>query len=59
MLGLLDQMEAENPEDPALVPKARMFELNVAQAIFPYSSMTGLADLWGVGLRLCQVCTSV
>ena len=22
MLGLLDQMEAENPEDPALAPKA-------------------------------------
>lgn len=25
MLGLLDQMEAEHPEDPSLVPKARMF----------------------------------
>lgn len=22
MLGLLDQMEAENPEDPSLAPKA-------------------------------------
>ena len=29
MLGLLDQMEAENPEDPSLAPKASIRVLGI------------------------------
>lgn len=31
MLGLLDQMEAENPEDPSLAPKASVCLMDVVQ----------------------------
>ena len=31
MLGLLDQMEAENPEDPSLAPKASVFDTDIVQ----------------------------
>ena len=54
MLGLLDQMEAENPEDPSLAPKASVYQLdNVPAVIFTYSLIIRLADFWGVGLCLC------
>ena len=31
MLGLLDQMEAENPEDPSLAPKASVYPKGIVQ----------------------------
>lgn len=31
MLGLLDQMEAENPEDASLAPKASVYQMDVVQ----------------------------
>ena len=31
MLGLLDQLEMENPEDPALAPKASLHVLSEMQ----------------------------
>lgn len=64
MLGLLDQMEAENPEDPALAPKAgfKRFELRLCHMpsqIFDLTQLANFADLQGMGQCICQVCASL
>lgn len=67
MLGLLDQLETENPEDISLAPKAG---LDISDSVSYMNQCAGQcrtcsgsvkqrifpADIWRMGQCLCTIC---
>ena len=53
MLGLLDQLEMENPEDPALAPKASL-HCTIRDAVVLFKTCCGICPVLTMAHVVCR-----